>query len=269
MNRILQDRRTAILWISFAVVFALLAVAHIRLRTQHQKLLSSYQEAVSVRQRLGESGSSVTIAQKQQKVAEFAKAWQTHPFARFHQDSPAIAATDAYFRLIDVMHRLEQEAASYGVVFAGGAHFGFSDFMNLGMAWNAEKIQNQLECVRILLETLFRASDGDLQFISLQRAGESRELARFSNDLFDLRKFTPLFPFEENKAHLFRVQFICSTNIFRKFINLLRNMPFVLQGVEAESATSADHNGKQSKTKFTLYLSWVDCAVAPIPPDHH
>jgi hypothetical protein len=258
MNHLLQNRRTAILWVTFAVVFVLLAVAHIRLRVQHQKLLSIYGEAASTWQRLGNVDGG-TLAQRQQRAEEFAKAWQAHPFAQFYRDMPAIAATDAYFHLVDTMHRLEQEAASYGVILDDGPRFGFWDFIHRGMAWDAEKIQNQLECVRILLSALFRSSEGDLQFISLRRAGESRELARFPNDLFDPRKFAPLFPFQKNEAYLFCVQFNCPTGAFRRFINRMRFMPIVLQGIEAESPALYVPNGKQSKTKFTLYLDWVDC----------
>jgi hypothetical protein len=267
MNRIFQNRRTIILWVSFAVAFVLLAVAHLRLRVQHQKLLSIYGEAAVARQRLGGSGGG-TVAQRRRQAEEFAKAWQAHPFAQFHRDAPAVTATDAYFHLIDTVHRLEQEAAAHGVILDGGTRFGFSDFISRGMAWDAEKIQDQLERARILLTTLFRASDGDLQFTCLQRAGESRELARFPNDLFDPRKFAPLFPFPKNEAHPFRIQFTCSTDTFRKFINRMRSMPVVLQGIEAESVTLGGPGGKQSKTKFTLHLDWVDCAGDPTPDRH-
>jgi hypothetical protein len=260
MNRMFQNRRTAILWVSFAVIFVLLALSNIRLRIQHQKLLSASGEVVSTRQKLGRA-SGGTVIQQRQRAEEFARAWQAHPFAKFQQNAPAMTATDAYFQLIDTMHRLEHEAAAHGVIFDGEVRLGFSDFIHRGMAWDAEKVQEQLERVRILLTTLFRASDGDLRFIGLQRAGDPRELARFSNDLFDPRKFTPLFVFPTDETHLFRVQFICSTETFRKIINRIRVMPVVLQGIEAESAVQNGPSGRQSQTKFTLYLDWIDCAA--------
>jgi hypothetical protein len=267
MNRIFQNRRTIILWVSFAVAFVLLAVAHLRLRVQHQKLLSIYGEAAAARQRLGGVGGE-TVAQRRRKAEEFAKAWQMHPFAQFHRDAPAATATDAYFHLVDTVHRLEQEAKSHDVTFEGNARVGFSDFISRGMAWDAGKIQDQLEWVRILLTALFCASDGDLRFVCLQRAGESRELARFPGDLFDPRKFVPLFPFPKNETHPFRIQFSCSTGTFRRFINRMRSMPLVLQGIEVESAAGDGSGKKRSRVKFTLYLNWVDCTGGPTP-DHH
>ncbi|MDR2341141.1 MAG: hypothetical protein LBD72_02325 [Puniceicoccales bacterium] len=259
MNRMLQSHRRTILWVAFAVVFVLLAIAHMRLRVQHQKLLATYRETSATRQRLGNVAGGALTRQRQ-LAEEFAKAWQTHPFARFHREYPAITATDAYFHLVDAMHRLEQEAISNGVIFTDGPRFGFSDFIHRGMAWDAGKIQDQLDCARTLLTALFRISNGNLQFISFQRAGESRELARFPGDLFDARKFTPLFQLPKNKTHLFRMQFSCSTDTFRQFINGMRTMPVVLQSIEAEPVAPDGVNGKQSKTKFTLYLDWVDCA---------
>ncbi|MDR0727328.1 MAG: hypothetical protein LBF26_00295 [Puniceicoccales bacterium] len=263
----LQSHRRTILWVAFAVVFVLLAVAHMRLRVRHQKLLTTYREAMDTRQRLGNVAGG-TLVRQRQLTEEFAKAWQAHPFAQFHREGPAVTATDAYFHLIETMHRLEQEAVSSGIIFADGPRFGFSDFIRRGMAWDAAKIQDQLELTRLLLTALFRISDGDLQFISLQRAGESRELARFPNDLFDARKFVPLFQFPRDGAYSFRLQFSCSTGTFRRFVNKMRSMPVVLQGIEAEPVAPDGVDGRKPKTKFTLYLDWIDCARVATP-NHH
>jgi hypothetical protein len=261
MEIMAQNRRVVIWGVITGVIFFILLGIYCKLGTRHSRLLGLRQEVIFDRQRLGSISESV-LTEKQRELKEYAELWQSHPFAS-PEEEPPVATTEAYFQLQNLMRQLENLAALKHVVVAESPQFGFLEFIRQGKAWDTAKLQGQWEKIHTLLTLLFQSSQEDLHFISIQRgSGNSQELSRFAHDLFDARKIFPLFPPPQKDSPRFRLQFSCSTDTFRRFLNQLRSIPVVLQWIDVENASISGNPAGPNRKQFTLILEWMDFAVS-------
>jgi hypothetical protein len=209
----------------------------------------------------------------QQCAEELQKVMDRRGVAPFETPTPAQGSTDREQFLADiaaVSEQLRSLAKERNVVLRGEGYFGFSDILDRErMSDELIRIGNQeLAEIATLLRMLFQSSAGDLYFIGVEREGVlPGDLSSCPNDFFDARSVSTVRPILGRETHLFRFQFRCGTETFRRFMNELEEnvisaIPHsILVAVPTPRRENSGRNQwlivDSQPAEFSLILEWV------------